>query len=59
MGGCFRTKNIVMRNFEKIRIESCFSGKTSVGIKIIDESKEIEYYKNYYALTIDSQVFFL
>lgn len=57
MGGCFRTRNIISRNFESIRIFSCFSGKTSVGIKIIDESQEIEYLKNYFTFAIDSQVF--
>ncbi len=56
MGGCFKTKNILSRNFEEIIIQNVFSGRTNVGIKIIDEEKEIEDLKNWKEITFVIQV---
>ena len=41
IGGCFRTQNILYRNFKNIVIFNSFSDKTTFGIKIIDELSAI------------------
>ena len=37
-GGCFRTQNILYRQFRNVKIFDSFSDKTTYGIKIIDDS---------------------
>ena len=42
IGGCFKTKNILKRQFENINIINSFSDKTSFGIKIIDDMNQLK-----------------
>lgn len=56
LGGCFRTKNIVSRKFEKVFVEDSFSGKTTVGIKIIDTKDEIEKMMKDISINLDMEV---
>ena len=37
LGGCFRSVNIIERNFSNVTISYCYSDITTVGIKIIDD----------------------
>ena len=57
LGGCFRTKNIFSRKFENIFVEDSCSGKTTVGIKIIDEKVEIEKMMKIVSISYDMEVF--
>lgn len=41
LGGCFRTKNILSRNFSNVSVSDSYSDLTNVGIKIIDEVETI------------------
>jgi hypothetical protein len=56
LGGCFRTENVILRIFEDVTIKNSFSGKTTVGIKVIDEKKVIEKMTNDLSLSISSKV---
>ena len=42
IGGCFRSQNIIKRNFTNIRVFNSFSDKTTYGLIIMDDSGALE-----------------
>ena len=42
VGVCFRTIDVLRRDIDSLNINNCFSGRTTVGLKIIDNKENIE-----------------
>lgn len=47
-GGCFRTKNILARLIINLTILNCFSSRTAIGFKAIDEENELLKLNNFH-----------
>ena len=57
VGGCFRSQNIINRNFTNMRVFDSFSDKTTYGLIIIDDSDALQSLITSNNLTVSEVIF--